>query len=77
MDAFQALRTNERMVAKERGAADQHFKDIGDNTGPNQLWVSQPKAPPVTVVEKDVSESDMAADEFHKVTIVNLNVDER
>jgi hypothetical protein len=39
--------------------------------------VSQPKAPPVTVVEKDVSESDMAADEFHKVTIVNLNVDER
>lgn len=77
LDAFKALRTDERMVAEERGSADQHFKDIGDDAGTNQLGVRQPETPPVAVVEKDVSDFDLTTDEFHKGTIVNLNVDER
>lgn len=77
MNAFQALRTNERMVAEKRGAANQHFEDVDDDAGTNQLWVRQPETPPIAIVEKDISDFDMTADEFHKGTIANLNVDER
>ena len=77
LDTLKALRTDERMVAEERGAADQHFKDIDDNAGTNQLWVRQPEAPPVAFIQEDVPEFNMTTDEFHKGTIVNLNVDER
>jgi len=75
LNAFQALRTDERMVAEERGAANKHFEDVDDDAGANRFWVRQPETPPVAVVEKDISDFDLTADEFHKGTIVNLNVD--
>ena len=71
LDVFKALRTHERMVAEERGVADQHFQDVIDDTGPNRFWVRQPEAPPVAIVEKDVSKFDMAADEFHDGNILD------
>ena len=37
LDAFQALRTNEYMVTKESGAADQHFQDVDNDGGANQF----------------------------------------
>jgi hypothetical protein len=65
LDAFKALRTHERMVAEEGGVADQHFEDIDNDSGTNQLGVRQPESPPVAVVEKNISDFDMTADEFH------------
>jgi len=59
------------MVAEERGAAGQHFKDINDNAGTNQLRVRQPEAPPVAFVEKDISDFDLTADKFHGGNILN------
>ena len=70
LDAFQAMRTNEGMVAEKRGAADQHFQDVADDTGTNQFGMYQPETPPVTVVEKDVPEFNMTADEFHDGNIL-------
>ena len=77
LERMQAMRTNERMVAEERGAADEHFKDVNDNAGTNHLWVRQPEAPPVAVINEDIPDFDLTADEFHKGNIVNLNIDER
>lgn len=75
LDALKTLRTDERMVAEKRGAADQHFKDVDDDAGTNQLGVRQPETPPVAVVEKDVPEFDLSTDEFHGSNILNKNVD--
>ena len=71
LDTLKALRTNEHMVAEERGAAGQHFKDINDDAGTNQLRVCQPEAPPVAFVEKDISDFDLTADKFHGGNILN------
>ena len=71
LDALKALRTDEHMVAEERGSADEHFKDVGDDAGTNQRGVRQPEPPPVAIVEKDISDFDLTADKFHGGNILN------
>ena len=71
LDAFQALRTNEHMVAKECSVADQHFQDVDNDGGANQLGMRQPETPPVAVIEKDISDFDLTADKFHGGNILN------
>lgn len=71
LDALKALWANEFMITEKCRAADQHFKDVSDDTGTNQLWMRQPEAPPIAIVEKDVSEFDLSADEFHGGNILN------
>ena len=78
MGCFHLYRTelaDEDVIAECGGATDKHFQDIDNDAGTELPPVGDSKTPPVAIVEKDISDFDMTADEFHKGTIVNLNVD--
>ena len=55
-DAVVASRTNEERISQKDGSADQHFYDVGDDAGSNQMVVREKKFPPVAVVQQDVSQ---------------------
>ena len=77
LDTAKTFWTDKDMPAEELGSAGEHFKHIDNNSDANQLAMGKKETPPIAVVEKDISEFDMTADEFHKGTIVNLNAGER
>ena len=63
--------TDEDMIAEGRGATDEHFQDVDNDTDTELSPVGDSETPPVAIVEKDVSEFDLTADEFHGGNILN------
>ena len=52
------------------------FKEV-ENGLAHQFAVFEKEFPPVTVINEDIPDFDLTADEFHKGSIVILNFDER
>lgn len=73
----QTFRADKDMPAKQRSPAGKHFEHIDDNGRSDQFLMTNKEFPPIAVVNKNVSDFDLTADEFHKGNIVKLNVDER
>jgi hypothetical protein len=69
--------TDKDMPAEQRSPAGKHFKHIDDNGRPDQLLVTNKEFPPIAVINEDVPDFNLTADEFHRGNIVKLNVDER
>ena len=74
---MEAFWTDKDMPAEQRSSTGKHFKHIDDNGFADQLAVGEKEFPPVAVINEDVSDFDLTADEFHRGTIVNFNVGER
>jgi len=77
IEAAKAFWTDKDMPTEKRSSTGKHFKHIKNNGFTNQFSMAKKKPPPVAVIDEDVPDLDMAADEFHKGSIVNLNVGER
>ena len=76
-DRMEAFRADKDMPAKQRSSTGKHLKHIDDNGFADQLAVGEKEFPPVAVINEDVPDFDLTADEFHRGNIVKLNVDER
>ena len=77
LELVEAFWADKDMPAKQRGPTGKHFKYVDNNVFADQLAVGEKKFPPVAVIEEDVPDFDLTADEFHRGTIANLNVGER
>ena len=77
IEATKAFWADKHMPTEQRRSAGKHFKHIKNNGFTNQFSMAKKEPPPVAVVEEDVPDFDMTADEFHRGTIINLNVGER
>ena len=77
IEAAKAFWTGKHVPTEKRSSAGKHFKHIKNNGFTNQFSMAKKEAPPVAVIDKNVPDLDMTADEFHRGTIVNLNVGER
>lgn len=74
LDLAEAFGTDKDMPAKKGSSAGKHFKHIKNNGFTNQLSMAEKEPPPIAVIDEDVPDFDMTADEFHKRNIANLNV---
>lgn len=77
VEAAKAFWTDKHMPAEKRSSAGKHFKHIKNNGFANQFSMAKKEPPPVAVIDEDIPDFDMTTDEFHRGTIVNLNVGER
>lgn len=77
LEAAKAFWADKHMPAEQRSSAGKHFKHIKNNGFTHQFSMAKKEPPPVAVIDKDVPDFDMTADEFHRGTIINLNVGER
>lgn len=77
IEAMKAFWTDKHMPTEQRSSAGKHFEHIKNNGFTNQFSMAKKKSPPVAVIDEDVPDFYMTADEFHRGTIVNLNVGER
>lgn len=71
IDPAEAFGTDKNMPAEQASATGKHFKHINNNGSADQFAVSKKEFPPVAVINKDVPDFDMAADEFHGCNILN------
>lgn len=72
LNHMEAFWTDKDMPAKQRGTAGKHFKHIGNNGGTHQLMVGEEEFPPITIINEDVPDFDLTADEFHRGNIVKF-----
>jgi len=77
LDPAKAFWADKDMPAEKRSSAGKHFKHIKNNGFTNQFSMAKKEPPPVAVINEDVPDFDLTAYEFHRGTIINLNVDER
>ena len=77
LDPTKAFWTDKDMPAQKRSSAGKHFKHIKNNGFTDQFSMAKKESPPIAVIDEDVPDFDMTADEFHRGTIVNLNAAER
>ena len=77
VEATKAFWTDKHMPAEKRSATGKHFKHIKNNGFTDQFSMAKKEPPPVAVIDEDIPDFDFTADEFHRGTIVNLNVAER
>ncbi len=77
IEAAQAFWTGKDMPAEQRSSTGKHFKHVNNDGFADQLLMANKEFPPVAVIDEDISDFDLTTDEFHRGTIVNLNVDER
>ncbi len=77
IEAAQAFWTGKDMPAEQRSSTGKHFKHVNNDGFADQLLMANKEFPPVAVIDEDIPDFDLTADEFHRGTIVNLNVDER
>ena len=76
LDASATGGADKDMPAEEGRATDEHVEHIDTNRFANEVPMGQKEPPPVAVVEKEVSEFDPTADEFHSGTLYDLNAGE-
>ena len=76
LDASATGGADKDMPAEEGRATDEHVEHIDKNRFANEVPMGQKEPPPVAVVEKEVSEFDGTADEFHSGRLSDLNADE-
>jgi len=76
VEATQAFWTDKHMPAEKRSSAGNHFKHIDNNGFAHQFSMGKKEPPPIAVVDEDVPDFDMTADEFHKLNIPNLTSEE-
>jgi hypothetical protein len=77
LDLAQTFWADKDMPAKQSCPARKHFKNVDNNGLTDQLAVGEKKFPPVAVINENISDFDMTADEFHEGNIVKLTVDKR
>lgn len=65
LNAYAAFWTYKAMISKKRCPAYEEFQDIENNAKPDKTPVSEEELPPVSIVEKYISES-YTSDIFHK-----------
>ena len=66
LDPAKAFWTDKDMPAEKRSSAGKHFKHIKNNGFTNQFSMAKKKPPPVAVIDEDVPDFDLTADEFHR-----------
>ncbi len=74
LELAEAFWADKDMPTEKRSSTGKHFKHVDNNIFADQLAVGEEKFPPVAVINEDVPDFDLTADEFHRGTIVNLNV---
>ena len=53
------------MVAQQCGPTGQHFQDVNDNGGADQMAFFKKQFPPIAIIQKDVPDLDFATDMLH------------
>lgn len=71
LDRMEAFWADKNMPAKQRSPAGKHFENINDNGLAHQLAGGEKKFPPVAVINEDIPDFNLTADEFHKGNIAN------
>ena len=73
-DTMGTLRTNKYVKSKPAGSTYEQFEDVDDDADTDQVTVLYKEFPPVAVVEKNITEFNAAADEFHENRIQEFSM---
>lgn len=76
LDLAETFGADKHMPTEKRSSAGKHFKHIDNNVFTDQLAVGEKEFPPVAVINEDVPDFDLTANEFHKLNVPNLTSEE-
>ena len=76
LDASATSGADKDMPAEECRSTDEPFEHIDKNRFAEEVPMGQKEPPPVAMIEKEVSEFDGTADEFHSGRLPDLNTEE-